>query len=143
MENLQIILSVAGTALGLLITAVTFITKFIKNSKAKKAMESVVEIGNAVLPYIRQAETFLNYSGNEKKEYVLTKANQFALEHGMQFDAVAVGEKIEELVTLTKTVNARPKDKTIEPNKVSTPTTPIAASTQINTATTSSDSAEE
>jgi hypothetical protein len=113
MEKLEIILSLSGTGLGLLITAVTFMAKFIKNSKAKKAAESVVEIGNAVLPYIKQAETFINYSGAEKKEYVITKANQFALEHGIRFDAASVAVKVEELVKLTKEVNKREKDNQI------------------------------
>ena len=31
MENLEIIISVAGAALGLLVTTVTFLAKFIKN----------------------------------------------------------------------------------------------------------------
>lgn len=107
MENLEIILSVAGAALGLLVTTVTFLTKFITNAKAKKAAENIIAIGNAMIPYIEQAETFVNFSGEEKKEYVLTKANRYSLEHGIAFDENAVSEKIEELIDLTKRVNMR------------------------------------
>ena len=107
MENLQIILSVAGTALGLLITTVTFLMKFIANSKAKKIAENIIEIGNAMIPYIEQAEGFAHYNGSEKKEYVMTKANQFAIENRIRFDAEATSDKIEELVMLTKQVNQR------------------------------------
>ena len=106
MENLEIILSVAGTALGLLVTTVTFLTKFIKNAKAKKAAENIVDISNAIIGYIEEAETFLNYSGEEKKQYVMTKANQFAIESGIKFDAESVSAKVEELVGMTKQVNA-------------------------------------
>lgn len=115
MEYLATILSVAGTALGLLITTITFLLKFINNAKAKKIAENIIKIGNAVLPYIKEAETFANYNGAEKKEYVMTKANQFAIANGIDFDADAVAVKIEELVKLTKSVNAREKDK----NKIS------------------------
>ena len=107
MENLEIILSVAGTALGLLVTTVTFLTKFIKNAKAKKVAENIVKIGNAMIPYIQEAETFLNYSGEEKKQYVMTKANQFAIDNNIPFDAEAVSDKIEELIGLTKQVNVK------------------------------------
>lgn len=107
MENLEVILSIAGTAVGLLITTLTFLSGFIKNAKAKKAMENVVKIGNAVIPYIEEAEAFIHYSGTEKKQYVLTKANRFAIDNNLKFDEQAVSEKIEELVALTKQVNKR------------------------------------
>lgn len=107
MENLEIIISVAGAALGLLVTTVTFLSKFIKNAKAKKVAENIVKIGNAMIPYIQEAETFLNYSGEEKKQYVMTKANQFAIDNNIPFDAEAVSDKIEELIGLTKQVNVK------------------------------------
>lgn len=106
MENLEIILSVAGTALGLLVTTVTFLSQFIKNAKAKKAAENVVKICNVVIPYIQEAEAFVNYSGEEKKQYVMTKANRFAIENKIPFDEAAVSERVEEMVALTKQVNA-------------------------------------
>lgn len=112
---MEIILSIAGTALGLMITALTFIMKFVKSAKAKKICEQTIEIGNAVIPYIEQAEGFLHYSGTEKKAFVMTKANQYAIEKGMRFDADLVGEKIEELVKLTKKVNRREKDLIVAP----------------------------
>lgn len=111
MENLQIILSLCGTALGLLVTTVTFLAKFITNAKAKKAAEQIVKIGNAIIPYIEQAEKFIGYTGAEKKEYVLTRANQFAITQGIDFNALAVSDKIEELVKLSKEVNQRSKEQ--------------------------------
>ena len=107
MENLEIILSAAGTALGLFVTTVTFLAKFIKNAKGKKVAENIVKIGNAMIPYIQEAETFLNYSGEEKKQYVMTKANQFAIDNNIPFDAEAVSDKIEELIGLTNQVNVK------------------------------------
>ena len=107
MENIEIIVSIASAALGLLVTTVTFISKCVTNAKAKKAMENIVKIGNAVIPYIREAEAFAHYSGEEKKQFVMTKANRFAIDNDLEFDEQAVSDKIEELVALTKQVNKR------------------------------------
>lgn len=112
-ENLEAILSLAGTVLGLTATAITFLIKFIKNAKAKKIAEQTIKISEAIIPYIEQAEQFINYTGQEKKEFVMTKANQFAIAQGIDFDAIAVSEKIEELVDLSSRVNKRQKDITI------------------------------
>lgn len=116
MENLEIILSAAGTALGLLVTTLTFLTKFIRSAKAKKAAEQAIEIANAVLPYIEEAEKLIHYSGEEKKEYVMTKANQFAIDNGIAFDAEDVSAKIEELIGLTKQVNISKNNTTVMQN---------------------------
>lgn len=111
MESLQLIISLAGTTLGFIITTVTFLAKFIKNAKAKKVAQQTIEICNAVLPYIRQAEALVGYTGEEKKEYVMTKANQYAIEHKIKFDRELIGEEIEKVVKLTKEVNRRENDK--------------------------------
>lgn len=111
MENLQVILSLVATALGLLISTLTFLTKFLKNAKAKKLAENIIKIGNAVLPIIEKAETFLNYTGEEKKNYVMTEAAKYAISQGIRFDDELVSDKIEELVELTKAVNKRLKDE--------------------------------
>ena len=59
------------------------------------------------------AESFANYSGEEKKEYVITKVNQFAIENGIKFDLQMVTEKIEEMIELSKKVNSDAEDKEI------------------------------
>lgn len=46
---------------------------------------------------------------SELEQYVMTKANQYAIENGIKFDAAAVNAKIEELVSLTKKVNTSGK----------------------------------
>lgn len=111
MENFELIVSLAGAALGLFITTATFLAKFVKNAKLKKAAEQTIEICNAILPYIEEAETFVNYSGEEKKAYVMTKVNQYAIENGISFDKELVDNEIEEMVKLSKEVNSREKDK--------------------------------
>ena len=107
MKNLEILLSLIGTILGLAITVATFIVKSIRNKKVKKSLEQIVKIGNAVLPFIHEAEKLTGYTGAEKKAYVMTKANQFAIQNKIVFNEEQVSKKIEELINLTKQVNVR------------------------------------
>jgi len=107
MNEVEIFISLAGTILGLLITIITFIVKLVRSSKSKKGLEQTIRISNAVLSFIRDAENFTHYSGIEKKEYVMTKANQFAIENKIVFNQNQVSEKVEELVALTKQVNCK------------------------------------
>lgn len=111
MENLELIVSLASATLGLLVATATFLAKCVKNAKLKKAAEQTIEICNAILPYVEQAETFTHYSGEEKKEFVMTKINQFALEQGIKFNKELVSNEIEELVKLSKTVNSREQNE--------------------------------
>ena len=72
----------------------------------KKKLKNSYVLLDAVAPLMEIAETFTNYSGEEKKEYVMTKVNQFAIENGIRFDSQAVSNKIEELIGLSKNVNS-------------------------------------
>lgn len=107
MENLELILSLAGTALSLFIACVIFIAKLIRGYITKKKLKNSYVLLDAVAPLMEIAETFTNYSGEEKKEYVMTKVNQFAIENGITFNADAVTAKIEELIQLSKNVNGK------------------------------------
>ena len=110
MENTEIILSISSAALGLLITTVTFLSRFIKSAKAKKEAENLVKICNAIIPFIEEAEGYLNYNGEEKKQYVMTKANQYAIDNRIKFNVDIVSNKIDELVAFTQQVNKRTKN---------------------------------
>lgn len=111
-DFLNVWLPVVTGVVPVLITIISFIIPFVKNAKAKKALETAIKIAEAVQPFIVEAEKFVNYKGEEKLNFVMTKANQFAIDHNLKFDTEAVKAKIEELVTLTKQVNQRDKDKT-------------------------------
>ena len=58
--TLELFISLAGTVVSLIVTTITFFAKYLKNKKAKAIAENVVEIGNAILPLISQAENFVN-----------------------------------------------------------------------------------
>ena len=110
MENAELILSLAGTALSLFVAAVLFFVKLLRGSAAKKKLKNDYLLLDAVAPLMELAESFTSYSGEEKKEYVLTKLNQFAIENGISFDVSTVSQKIEELIALSKQVNGRGKE---------------------------------
>lgn len=132
METFKLILSVAAGALPFIITTLTYMIKFVKNKKAKKFLSSVLSVTEQLQPLIVQAETFTHYSGEEKKQYVLTRVRQFAIENGLRFDETAVSEEIDELVATTKSVNAREKDKLMEEKAVAADSATLAVSNVVN-----------
>jgi len=113
MQNIQVILSLSATTFGLLVTVVGLIIKAIRTAKAKRRCENATTISNAVLPFIREAERLVHYTGVEKKLYVMTKAAQFALNNKISFDEELVSSRIEELVALTRQVNTKIRAKEV------------------------------
>ena|GEM_PF-900213 len=114
MERLDLILSLIGTATGFMVAAATLLGKLIKTIKEKKKALNAVKLCDALMLFVQQAESFTGYSSAEKKEFVLTKANRFAIEQKIAFDTGFVSRKIEELVRLTKEVNKREKDLSLQ-----------------------------
>ena len=110
MENLEIYLSLGGTIIGLIITVLTFFIKSGKNARARRSAEQAICLGNAILPLILEVEKFSAFSGVEKKAYVMTHAQQFALDNKIAFIKENVEAKIEELVALTRQVNCDKKN---------------------------------
>lgn len=106
-ENMHLYLSILAPMLTLLCTTVVFLQKFVKNKKLKRVLEKTEQITREIIPYITEAERFVNYSGAEKKEYVMTKINQYALENHIKFNQEEISKRIEELVALTKEVNVK------------------------------------
>lgn len=107
MENADVVLSLAGTALSLLITSIVFIARLVKAVKDKKKIQNCTFLEEAVAPLMEIAENFSHYSGEEKKQFVLTKVNQFAIENGFKFDAEATAAKIEKFIELSKKINVK------------------------------------
>lgn len=117
MEKLTLVLSTAGTILGLLLMILATTCKWIKNSKAKKIAENIIKIGNFILPYIEEAEKFVAFTGEEKKAYVMTKANQYAIDNKIEFDEAKTSAKIDEIVALCKVVNIKASNSDLQKDK--------------------------
>lgn len=107
MENFEVVLSLAGTALSLLITSIIFVVRLVKALKEKRNMQNCSFLYETVAPLMEIAENFSNYSGEEKKQFVLTKVNQFAIENGLKFDAETTAAQVEKLIELSKKINAK------------------------------------
>lgn len=106
-ENLQLFLPFLAPILGLLGATLLFLEKFVKNKKLKNVLEKAEEVTKNIIPFIMEAEKFINYTGEEKKKYVMTRLNQYAIENNIKFNQIETSNKIEELVELTKNVNIK------------------------------------
>lgn len=107
MENIKEIITIASACLGLIATATGFLIPLVKNVKAKNKLTALNKLSTTLQAFIVDAETFTNFSGAEKKEYVMTKANRYAIENKIPYDEQAVSDKVEEIVSLSKEVNKR------------------------------------
>jgi len=87
------------------------IKKLVKNIKLKNNAITLNEVERVIKGYIGIAEGFMNFSGEEKKEWVKTKINQYAIDNGFKYNEKRTDEIIENLILLTKKVNRRDKDK--------------------------------
>lgn len=109
LKNIEVILSMIAPALTLLCTTLVFLKGKIKNKRMKNILENASKITSQIIPLIEQAEEFVNYSGEEKKEYVLTKLERYAINNKLKFDKEEISNKIEELITMSKQVNSKSK----------------------------------
>ena len=107
MENIKEIITIASACLGLIATATGFLIPLVKNVKAKNKLTALNKLSTKLQAFIVDAETFTNFTGAEKKEYVMTKANRYAIENKIPYDEQAISDKVEEIVALSKEVNKR------------------------------------
>lgn len=105
MELFKLIITFVSTILGLLVTLVTYILKFVNNKKTKEKALNFISISNKLIELITEVEKFSSLSGDEKKSYVLSKIEEYAKDNNLNYDIDEVSNKIEEFVTLTRNVN--------------------------------------
>jgi hypothetical protein len=103
--DIEVIFSMVCTGLGFIITILTFIIKLSKNTKVRQNAEKLLLVTNQISTFVREAEAFVNYTGVEKKNYVLTKMNQFSIDNNIKYDQEYVSNKIEDIIDTTKIVN--------------------------------------
>lgn len=110
--NISDILSWVIFGISFLLGLVSTLIPYLKTAKAKKNAEKVVKalsgfelICKNIQPLVVKAEQFRNFSGAERKEWVMTQLRIVALENSIVFDENAVSEKVEEVVSTTNKVN--------------------------------------
>ena len=118
MENIKQIITIASACVGLLATITGFLIPLVKNVKAKNKLTALNKLSTTLQSLIIDAEAFTNFTGAEKKEYVMTKANRYAIEHKIPYDEQAVSEKVEDMVALSKEVNKREINTAAAPENV-------------------------
>ena len=107
MENLEYIFSLVGTVLSFLVALLTLVLKLMKVLKDKSITEDREKLVEKLLELVVEAEGMLDYSGKEKKAYVMEKVSEFASREDIEADLEFVSDEIEKLVELSKQVNAR------------------------------------
>ena len=107
---LKEVIDIIAVALPLLISLIVVIAKLTKNTKLKNISENLIEVQEVIKRFMESAESFINYSGADKKEWVKIKVNQYCIENGIPYSDSIVDNLIEKLIGLSKTVNKREKD---------------------------------
>lgn len=113
LELLIEIKEILGLTVTFIIGFIILITKLTKSSKLKAIAENLISVEKVTKKFICKAEGFVNYSGQDKKEWVKTKVNQFCIENDINYDENIINNIIENLLDLSKTVNKREKDRGI------------------------------
>lgn len=127
LETIKLILGIISAVAALLIgTIIPLIVKFVKKCKEAKAAETEAEKQAAINDLLGIAhqlvaaaeETYKSVdsilkgqggkgSGAVKKDSVMTKLQAACLEKGVEFDSEYWSTKVDEIVALTKEVNAQ------------------------------------
>ena len=107
MEKLEYIFSLVGTVLSFLVALLTLVLKLMKVLKDKSITEDREKLVEKLLELVVEAEGLLEYSGKEKKAYVMERISEFASSEDIEADVEFISEEIEKLVELSKQVNAR------------------------------------
>ena len=110
--NISEILTWVVFGISFLSGLVSILIPYLKTAKAKKNAEKVVKalsglelICKNIQPLVVKAEQFRNFSGVERKEWVMTQLRIIALKNSIVFDESAVSEKVEEVVSTSNKVN--------------------------------------
>ena len=107
MGKLEEIITIVSACLGFVATFTGFLIPLVKSVKAKNKLTALNKLSTSLQSFMVDAETHQNFTGEEKKEYVLTKANRYAIDNGLPYDEQAVSANVEDLVALSKEVNKR------------------------------------
>lgn len=111
LEALKEIKELIAIVISLIIGIFVLFKKLVNALKSKTRLKNQISLDAITLALISEAEKFTSYSGVEKKEWVKTKVNQYAITNNIIYDEGVVDGVIENLIDLSKKVNKRDKDK--------------------------------
>jgi len=105
------LIGILSGVFGILLTAIGFGIKLWRMTKERNLEKWENFFKEQAEIFVVLAEDIKNFEGKDKKEWVLTKINQAAIEAKIPFNAALVDTIIEKVVEITKKVNCRDKDK--------------------------------
>lgn len=105
------IISFAATVFALLSACVGFLISLIKAIKSKNAEEVKNLLSEAAQNAVTFAESLTGAAGETKKAVALAQICRQFTERGIAYDETAASDAVESIITLSKEVNAREKDK--------------------------------
>lgn len=97
-NNIWCIIYAVATMVSILISLIAFLKE--KNTKKKEQKRN--ELKNAINGFIADAEKFKNYKGEERKQYVMTRAIAIA---SKLMSSQEIDDYIEAQISLTDCVN--------------------------------------
>ena len=107
-ETIQWVIKGVYIAMALAL-AISNVVAFFKKGKWKKMFKKEnikLYTLNVLMQFMEEIEQFKDFSSEEKKEFVLTKFNQYCIDNGYEFNAELTDENVEKLIEFSKVVNS-------------------------------------
>ena len=89
--------------------AISNVVSFFKTGKWKKLFKKqnvTLSTLDVLMDFMEEVEQFKNFSSEEKKQFVITKFNQYCIDNGYEFIADLTDENVEKLIEFSKVVNS-------------------------------------
>lgn len=89
--------------------AISNIVTFFKTGKWKKMFKKEnikLSTLDVLMQFMKEVEQFKDFSSEEKKQFVITKFNQYCIDKGYEFIAELTDENVEKLIEFSKAVNS-------------------------------------
>lgn len=118
LEMTKELLAIISTVSGILVTGIPMLIGFLRKAKQLIKERNLREITELIPILIKEAERYLNYTGEEKKAYVKSKLALHTVNKKIRYDEAKIDTIIDETVKLTKEINSRDKDKKNQINAV-------------------------
>lgn len=109
MEVIELIKLITSCLL-VLFTLITIILKVFKHSSSKKvaaSADNVLKLIEKAKEFIIIAEGIINFKGTDRKEWVMTKLEKFAIDNDIKFLEEEASKIVEDLIDFSKKVNIK------------------------------------
>lgn len=93
----------------LVVTLISNIIWVICTIKSKSRTEKIQILKEAIMQIMQDAEQFSNYSAEEKKQYVMTRAIDYLNQNNIRYKENKINSLIEKFIDFSNTVNVKKK----------------------------------